>query len=135
MYYYRLPLNYLLNKLTDDIITDDQTVIILEKYRLLYNNTDMYNMFVCKEGMPLIWSLIKNEKEQSVKYLLDNGVHWWLDDNYKWGSLYDLNPKDFIKYAENDPAHKKCHMLIYDAICEYIFNKSLRGTWINACIF
>ena len=42
---YRLPLNYALNKLADNIITDEQTVIILEKYRVIYEDHECGTLY------------------------------------------------------------------------------------------
>ena len=130
---YRLPLNYALNKLADNIITDEQTVIILEKYRVIYNDVKIYDMFFSKEeGRPLLNIFFDDEKDQSLKYLLDNEVIFWSDEDHECGTLYDLYPEEFINDAETNPRIIKCNKLLYDKISAHVFKNSLRGTWIKA---
>ena len=119
---YKIPIHYLLCYL--DVIPDDRALIILTKYMSLYNDID--------EDYSLLDICANSGKVKTVQYLLDIGITRYVIDEV-CETIFDINEKVFFDNYSPTPESIICHKLIFAKVAEYIFNNSLRGTWIMAC--
>ena len=134
---YRLPLRYVLNKLHNNIISDDQTVIILSLYlSYYYNDIIIFDGYGCDENWeyPLLNEFAKKGKHKTVQYLLDIGVTQYIDHQDDCETIYGIDLYWFKLHIETKSAEQAlCDNCILFAINEHIYNNSLRSTWIKSC--
>ena len=109
---YKWPLQYLLNKIADLLVSDDQTVYILQKYMAIYNNVVIYDEFRPEGESGLIAAFAENEYTKSLKYLLDMGVTYYHDTK----TIYDLDMIKLLIQSEKYP--DAGYRLIYNKVIE-----------------